>query len=78
MTIEEYRNTPEGEITYPTNGAGLQMPQLIDDLWNARKRLIDMRTKTQYSVYQCGCLIDSIAFLNRALTQLGIELKSHE
>lgn len=75
MTIEEYRNNTRGEITYPTNGAGLQMPQLIDDLWEARESLIAIRTKTQYTVFQCEHLCNAIAHLNRALVLLGIDLK---
>lgn len=75
MTITQYRTLPEPEIHYPTNGAGLQMPQLIDDLWNAREHLIAIRTKTQYTLFQSNCLVEAIAHLNRALSQLGIDLK---
>ena len=75
MTIEDYRKAPDCAIHLPTNGAGLQMPQLIDDLWEARQHLIEIRTKTQYTIFQSAYLVDAIAHLNRALKQLGIDLK---
>lgn len=74
MTISQYRD-PEREVSLPVNGAGLQMPQLIDDLYEARKHLIDIRTKTNYSVYQSVHLVEAIGYMNRALDQLGITLK---
>lgn len=75
MKIEEYRNLPESEIKYPVNGAGNQMPQLVDDLWNARENLIFIRKNCKYDIVVSEALVSSIAYLNRAISQLGIELQ---
>lgn len=75
MTIEEYRNLRESEIKYPVNGAGYQMPQLVDDLWNAMENLIFIRKNCKYDIVISEAQVSSIAYLNRAISQLGIELK---
>lgn len=75
LTVEQYSNRPEGEISHPRNGEGLQMPQLIDDLINARQDAIDAKTVAGYgNAYVEATLELAIGHLNRALMQLGIEI----
>ena len=76
MTIEKYRQkAAEGNMPLPKNGAGFYVPQLIDDLWEAREHLIAIRTKSQYTFFQSANLTDAIGYLNRCLKNLGIDLK---
>lgn len=75
MTIEQYRNTPETEISYPTNGSGYKMPQLIDDIYEAREHLLAIRHNSTHTVYQFAHLCEAIARINRALDLLEIKLK---
>ena len=72
MTIEEYRTAELVDL--PKNGEGEQMPQLIDDIYEAREAICYIRTKTQYTIAQSEALVEAIGRLNRALKQLGIEL----
>ena len=72
MTINEYRY--KSDVKYPTNGEGRQLPQLIDDIYEAREAICYIRKKTQYTIAQSEALCEAIGRLNRALSQLGIEL----
>ena len=72
MTIKDYRY--RAEVSYPTNGDGLQLPQLIDDLWNAREAVVWLYENTKNGLETSVALETAIDRLNRALTQLGIEL----
>lgn len=72
MTIKDYRY--KADVKYPTNGEGRQLPQLIDDIYEAREALCYIRTETKYTIAQSEALVDAIGRLNRALSQLGIEL----
>lgn len=70
MTIEEYRTSKD--VSLPKNMSGLQCPQLIDDLWEARQSLIEIRNEAT-SIKQSCCIDSAIARLNRSLLQLGID-----
>lgn len=70
MTIEQYRKTKDAPL--PKNGEGLKLPQLIDDIYNAREHLVNIRQGYNGSPARLAEL--ALGHLNRALTQLGIEL----
>ena len=72
MTIKDYRY--KADVKYPTNGEGEQLPQLIDDIYEAREAICYIRKKTTYTIAQSEALVNAIGHLNRALKQLGIEL----
>ena len=72
MTIQDYRY--RADVLYPTNGDGFRLPQLIDDLWNAREAVVWLHENTKDEPYIGGAICKAIEHLNRALTQLGIEL----
>jgi hypothetical protein len=72
MTIEQYRTSQAVEL--PRNGEGEQMPQLIDDLYEAREALKWLRRNSKG--YGPQIAAEGLGRLNRALKQLGIiELK---
>ena len=76
MTIEQYRQLPESETAYPRNGQGDKLPQLIDDLWEAREALVTVRRVLIHShQYENHFVEEALGRLNRALPQLGIEIK---
>lgn len=70
MTIHEYRKTKS--VSLPVNGNGETLPQLIDELWEARENIINIRHKKGGTPEALAEL--AIGGLNRALNQLGIEL----
>ena len=72
MTIDQYRSAES--VTLPRNSSGFEMPQLIDDIWEAREHIIEIRTHSQYTIYQSAHLVEAIARLNRALSLLEIDL----
>ena len=76
MTIQEYRTADV--VNYPTNGSGLQMPQLIDDIWETRAALLRARSVLErrgrtLSDEDCHVAI-AIGRLNRVLNQLEIKI----
>lgn len=70
MTIEQYRKTKDAPL--PKNGEGLKLPQLIDDIYSAREHLVNIRQGYNGSPARLAEL--ALGHLNRALTQLGIQL----
>ena len=76
MTIEEYRSAKH--VEHPRNGAGFEMPQLIDDLWEARENIINARKVLQMRGRQLSQedlhLANAIGRLNRVLKQLDIKI----
>ncbi len=75
LTIENYRKLNENEVSYPCNGQGDKLPQLIDDLWEAREALLTARRMLIHSHQTENHYVEeAIARLNRSLPQLGISL----
>lgn len=76
MTIQEYRTAEV--VNYPTNGSGLQMPQLIDDLYVARAALVEARKVIRKNGHFLDTedfyVLNAIGRLNRALDQLEIKI----
>ena len=76
LTVEEYYGLPESEISYPVNGGGLEMPQLIDDLLSAKTALRFARAKLNQNTPESSALHNvesALGRINRSLQNLGIK-----
>lgn len=76
MTIEEYRSAKR--VEHPRNGAGFEMPQLIDDIWEAREALIMARkvlkSRERFLSSEDFYCANAVGYLNRALGLLDIKI----